>query len=66
MTLSLDARLQMIGPISDDDKRAVLPTVAAWAERANNVSRFANAWLTTDLSPITAFVSSEARWHRPD
>jgi hypothetical protein len=65
MSLSLDTRMQMIGPISDDHAEAVRPTVAAWAERADNLTGFFIMTLSTDTPPITAFVSSERLWRNP-
>lgn len=62
MPLSTEARMQMIGPISDTHADAARPTVEAWAVRAENLTRFCNTMLTPQVSPITAFVSSEKLW----
>jgi hypothetical protein len=65
MTLSLDARMQMVGPISDDHAEAARPTIEAWAVRAENLTAFFNRTLSPETSPITAFVSSEFLWRKP-
>ncbi|OBZ95678.1 hypothetical protein ADU59_09920 [Pararhizobium polonicum] len=65
MPLSLDARMQMIGPISQDHAEAARPTVGAWAVRAENLAAFCNRTLSPETSPITAFVSSEVLWRKP-
>lgn len=65
MPLSLDARMQMIGPSSDDHAEAARPTVKAWAVRAENLAAFVNKSLSPETSPITTFVSSEILWRKP-
>jgi hypothetical protein len=65
MPLSLEARLQMIGPISDDHAKAAVPTIEAWAARAENLTAFFNRTLSPETSPITAFVSSERLSRKP-
>ncbi|EJJ29814.1 hypothetical protein [Rhizobium sp. CF142] len=65
MPLSLEARMQMIGPISEDHAETVRPTVEAWAARAENLAIFCNKALSPETSPITAFVSSEILWRKP-
>ncbi|WP_018898122.1 hypothetical protein [Rhizobium sp. 2MFCol3.1] len=62
MTLTIEARMQMLGNISEPHAKAVLPTVEAWAVRAENLSRFMQQNSPPTLSPITAFVSSERLW----
>jgi hypothetical protein len=64
MPLSLDIRMQMIGPISDNHAEAARPTVEAWAVRAENLAIFCNKTLSPATSPITAFVSSEILWRK--
>lgn len=59
MTISLAARLEMIGPLSEDRRRALEPTLEEWAGRGERVATFGRAHITPDVSPITAFVSSE-------
>ncbi|PIP00077.1 conserved hypothetical protein [uncultured Pleomorphomonas sp.] len=61
MPLSLAARLEMIGPLSDEHRGALAATLAEWAERGERVTAFGRARIAADVSPITAFVSSESR-----
>ncbi|NTJ11673.1 hypothetical protein [Rhizobium lusitanum] len=62
MPLSIASRMQMIGPISDTHADAARQTVEAWAARAEKLTCFCNTMLTPEISPITAFVSSEKLW----
>jgi len=59
MSPSLAARLEMIGPLSDDFRRALAPTLAEWADRGARVAAFGRARIAADVAPITAFISSE-------
>ncbi|PYE94910.1 hypothetical protein C8J35_109178 [Rhizobium sp. PP-F2F-G38] len=65
MSLSLAARMEMMGPLTEEHVECVRPTVAAWAERAVNVTRFHDRFLSAGISPITAFVASEMKWRTP-
>ncbi len=65
MSITIEARMQMIGPIAASHAEEVRPTVEAWAQRADNLSAFMREKSSAALSPITAFVSSERQWRDP-
>ncbi|WP_334173836.1 hypothetical protein [Pseudoxanthobacter sp.] len=59
MSLSLSARMEALGPLSEAHREAVLPTVEAWAGRAGRLMQMSETVLEPGTSPITAFVASE-------